>query len=74
MVVYGVPLPVGGFWLGVDRPPLWAVGSPTAVCHPGAGGSIGWADFEQDLAVAICHNRLIQTQEKLEDPAITSGW
>jgi CubicO group peptidase (beta-lactamase class C family) len=43
-----------GFWLGDD-----AVGNPPdLLCQPGSGGSIGWAQLENRLAVVICHNRL----------------
>lgn len=49
-----------GFWLG---------GEPTAsdplvgdhrdiVVSPGAGGSLTWADFRDNIAVAICHNNM----------------
>ncbi|KAK5102936.1 hypothetical protein LTS08_003738 [Lithohypha guttulata] len=59
-----LPIPVwfgaAGYWLG---------GEPTAsdplvgdhreiVYSPGAGGSLAWADFRKDLAVAICHNNM----------------
>lgn len=48
----------GGYWLGGDSPPAWpVVGAGTQIlCHPGAGGSIGWADMDTGLAVAILHN------------------
>jgi CubicO group peptidase (beta-lactamase class C family) len=35
------------------------VGSnPRTLYHPGAGGSIGFADRDERLAAAICHNRM----------------
>jgi len=37
---------------------------------PGAGGSIGWADPDQDLAVAICHNRMFNAFEPQHDPIL----
>jgi CubicO group peptidase (beta-lactamase class C family) len=40
------------------------------VCHPGQGGSIGWADPETRLAVAICHNRLFNASTPEEDPLL----
>src|SRR3546814_14265193 len=54
-VMFGIPIPisVGGYWLGGHR-----VSSPRAIWHPGAGGSLGWADPDQKLAVAVCHNRM----------------
>jgi len=35
--------------------------------NPGQGGSIGWADFDANLAVAICHNRLFNATSVEED-------
>jgi CubicO group peptidase (beta-lactamase class C family) len=64
-VMFGIPLPisVGGYWLGGPK-----VGSPRAIWHPGAGGSIGWADPDAKLAVAICHNRMFNTRNPADDP------
>ncbi len=62
--ILGFPVRVGtsGFWLGgdvTDEYPYRLVGeNPRTLCHPGAGGSIGWADPDENLAVAICHNRM----------------
>lgn len=62
--ILGIPVRVGtaGFWLGGDvsaEYPYRLVGeNPHTLCHPGAGGSIGWADPDARLAVAICHNRM----------------
>ncbi|MBV9994301.1 MAG: beta-lactamase family protein [Caulobacteraceae bacterium] len=58
-VMFDFPLPIsaGGYWLGGDR-----VSSPRAIWHPGRGGSIGWADPDNRLAVAVCHNRLFDTR------------
>ncbi len=68
-VMYGVPIPltIGGFWLGTDYPPTCAVGSNSAICHPGFGNSIGWADRERRLAVSICHNRMSQPMSADQD-------
>jgi CubicO group peptidase (beta-lactamase class C family) len=68
-VMFNIPLPIslGGFWLGGNHPPVCAVKSPRAICHPGQGGSIGWADFDANLAVAICHNRLFNANSIEED-------
>ena len=65
-VMFGIPLPIsnGGYWLGGPR-----VFGDRAIWHPGAGGSIGWADPERELAVAICHNRMF-TARKIEDDPI----
>jgi CubicO group peptidase (beta-lactamase class C family) len=43
----------GGFWL--EAPGV--AGSGRILSHPGLGGSIGWADLDNRLAVAMCHNR-----------------
>lgn len=58
----------GGFWLGSDHPGVEAaVGTaPSILCHPGAGGSIGWGDTASGLAVAICHNRMFS---RIDDPS-----
>ncbi|WP_298288944.1 serine hydrolase domain-containing protein [Novosphingobium sp.] len=66
-VMFGMPIPIsiGGYWLGGHR-----VSSPRAIWHPGAGGSIGWADPDQELAVAICHNRMFNAFEPQHDPIL----
>jgi len=71
-VMFNIPLPisVGGFWLGGDYPPVGSARSPRALCHPGQGGSIGWADPDQNLAVAICHNKMFNASSLAEDPIL----
>ena len=66
-VMFGIPIPisVGGYWLGGPR-----VTGPRAIWHPGAGGSIGWADPDQQLAVAVCHNRMFNTRDLADDPIL----
>ncbi|MBV9840566.1 MAG: beta-lactamase family protein [Sphingomonadaceae bacterium] len=66
-VMFGIPIPisVGGYWLGGHR-----VSSDRAIWHPGAGGSIGWADPDHELAVAICHNRMFNTRSPEDDPIL----
>ena len=44
---------IGGYWLAADG----VVGHGRILCHPGLGNSVGWADLDNRLAVAICHNR-----------------
>jgi CubicO group peptidase (beta-lactamase class C family) len=44
---------VGGYWLAADG----VAGRGRILCHPGLGASLGWADLDNRLAVAICHNR-----------------
>jgi CubicO group peptidase (beta-lactamase class C family) len=66
-VMFGMPIPisVGGYWLGGHR-----VSNPRAIWHPGAGGSLGWADPDQNLAVAICHNRMFNAHTPQDDPLL----
>jgi hypothetical protein len=59
-----LPIPVwfgaAGFWLGGEpgkSHPL--VGDHRDIAYsPGAGGSVTWADFRDNIAVAICHNNM----------------
>lgn len=71
-VMFGIPLPIsiGGFWLGGEHPPVCSVRNPRAICHPGAGGSIGWADPDHNLAVAICHNKMFNASSVETDPIV----
>lgn len=68
-VMFNIPLPIGsgGFWLGGPNPPVAAAKHARAICHPGQGGSIGWADPQLKLAVAICHNRLFNASSIADD-------
>jgi CubicO group peptidase (beta-lactamase class C family) len=72
-VMFGFPIPItiGGYWFGGDQPPVCSARSPRAICHPGQGGSIGWADPDSQLAVAICHNRLFNPATRAEDAILT---
>jgi CubicO group peptidase (beta-lactamase class C family) len=71
-VMFNIPLPIsmGGFWLGGPQTPVCSAKSRRALCHPGQGGSIGWADPDTGLAVAICHNRLFNASTPEEDPIL----
>lgn len=53
-------LGTGGYWIGGESPPAEPViGTNTGIlAHPGAGGSMAWADLDRKMAVAICHNRM----------------
>jgi len=71
-VMFNIPIPIsnGGFWLGGPNTPVCSAKSPRTLCHPGQGGSIGWADPDTRLAVAICHNRLFNASAPAEDPLL----
>lgn len=71
-VMFNIALPIsmGGFWLGGPNTPVCSPKNPRALCHPGQGGSIGWADPDTRLAVAICHNRLFNASSPEEDPIL----
>ncbi|MGE0387354.1 MAG: serine hydrolase domain-containing protein [Gammaproteobacteria bacterium] len=68
-VMFNRPLPISiaGYWLGGEQAPVASARSPRALCHPGQGGSIGWADPDLNLAVAICHNRMFNAASVEED-------
>jgi CubicO group peptidase (beta-lactamase class C family) len=68
-------LGMGGFHLGGESPPAPPVvgRNPHIVCHPGAGGSIGWADPDARLAVAICHNRMFDAPTPEGNPFVPIG-
>lgn len=51
-----VPVGIGGYYAGSNDP--IAGPGPHVLWHPGAGGSIGWADLDSQLAVTIAHNRM----------------
>jgi CubicO group peptidase (beta-lactamase class C family) len=80
--VQGVPHngSIGGFHLvasiGNAAPPLSmapAGRNPRTFGHPGAGGSIGWADPDTHLAVAITHNRMFRAMTPEENPLVLIG-
>jgi len=74
-VFFGMVVPIGwaGFWLGGDLPPVSAPRTPRALCHPGMGGSIGWADLDRRLAVGFCHNRMFDTLDVEQDSRTLIG-
>lgn len=71
-VMFGMPVPLGiaGFWLGGEQPPVAAAKHPRAICHPGAGNSIGFADPHTKLAVAITHNRMQAPRTRDDDTSL----
>jgi CubicO group peptidase (beta-lactamase class C family) len=56
-MTYGRMLPVGmgGFWIAA---PAVTERGPAILAHPGAGGSVGWADLDRRIGAAVCHNRM----------------
>jgi CubicO group peptidase (beta-lactamase class C family) len=69
--MFGAVMPIGiaGYWLGSEHWPMNVARNPRAFGHPGAGGTIAWADPDRRLAVAICHNRLSMPTED-SDPIL----
>ncbi len=60
----------GGFWLYDSASPLTTpVRSRSAICAPGSGASIAWADPSTGLAVAFCHNRMTNPADAAAHPA-----
>lgn len=75
-VFFGMKVPIAwsGFWLGgAEAPPVCSPRNMRALCHPGMGGSIGWADPDLKLAVAFCHNRMCDTLDIAEDSRTIIG-
>ncbi|WP_020500469.1 serine hydrolase domain-containing protein [Sciscionella marina] len=54
----GKPAPIGayGYWRGGAGAHPVVGEHPALLYHPGAGGSIAWAELDTGLSVAICHN------------------
>ena len=57
----------GGYWIGGSTPPAEPIigTNPHILASNGSGGSIGWADPDTKLAVAICHNRMFRINPPL---------
>jgi CubicO group peptidase (beta-lactamase class C family) len=75
-VFFGMKVPIAwsGFWLGgAKAPPVSSPRNMRALCHPGMGGSIGWADPDRKLAVAFCHSRMFDTVDIAEDSRTMVG-
>jgi len=69
---HATPLSYGGFWLGGPQKP--SVGSRANILFSlGTGGSLGWADADYELAVAIVHNKMYYGQTPATDPALAIG-
>lgn len=65
-----LPISTGGYWMGAGHTRTQPVGNPRALCHPGAGGSIGWADLDNNVAVAICLNRMYNCKSRDDDTVL----
>jgi len=75
-VFFGMVVPIAwsGYWLGgAKNPPVSAPRSMKALCHPGMGGNIGWADPDTKLAVGMCHNRMFDTVDISQDSRTIIG-
>jgi CubicO group peptidase (beta-lactamase class C family) len=75
-VFFGMVVPIGwaGYWLGgATAPPVCAPRNMRALCHPGMGGNIGWADMETKLAVGMTHNLMFDTINIEEDTRTIIG-
>jgi CubicO group peptidase (beta-lactamase class C family) len=62
-----------GYWLGGEpfNANTAVIGpNPGAFGHPGAGGSIGWADPDAGLAVAITKNRMLAPATPGDNPLV----
>jgi CubicO group peptidase (beta-lactamase class C family) len=60
-----------GYWLGGDKPALST--RSNVIYSLGAGGSLGWADPDYQLSVAIAHNKMYSRQPPEVDPQLTIG-
>jgi CubicO group peptidase (beta-lactamase class C family) len=60
-----------GYWLGGDKPALST--RSTVIYSLGAGGSLGWADPDCQLSVAIAHNKMYLRQSPDIDPQLAIG-
>jgi CubicO group peptidase (beta-lactamase class C family) len=71
----GFPQPIAwsGYWMGGDAPPCVSPRSKRAICHPGMGGAMGWADANRTLAVAFCHNKMSNPPLDRPDAATIVG-
>jgi CubicO group peptidase (beta-lactamase class C family) len=60
-VFFNTPMPLsqGGYWIyDPNNVSTCPAKGARAICVPGAGGSIGWADPDTGLAAAFCHNHM----------------
>jgi CubicO group peptidase (beta-lactamase class C family) len=71
-MTYGRQLPVGmgGFWL---EAPGVADGAERVLAHPGAGGTVAWAEPDSGLTVAVCHDRMFGVVDEHPFTALAEG-
>lgn len=60
-----IPLGLGGLW--IEAPGVVPAGWSGVLAHPGAGGSVAWAELDTGLSVAICHNRMFASAAEHPD-------
>jgi CubicO group peptidase (beta-lactamase class C family) len=60
-----------GYWLGGDKPALST--RSNVIYSLGAGGSLGWADPDYGLSVAIAHNKMYPRPRAEIDPQLAIG-
>lgn len=61
----------GGLMVGGSVPAhgdVLGFGSDRVLWHPGAGGAIGFADLDAELAVMICHNEFFDERHHAQHP------
>jgi CubicO group peptidase (beta-lactamase class C family) len=66
-MTYGRRLPVGLGGLWIEAPGVVARGGGPILAHPGAGGSVAWAELVRGLSVAIVHNRMFASTAEHPD-------
>lgn len=57
-MTYGRRLPVGQGGLWIEAPGVVPTHQAGVLAHPGAGGSVAWAELDSGLSAAICHDQM----------------
>ena len=66
-LTYGRRMPVGLGGLWIEAPGVVEPGRTGILAHPGAGSSVGWAELDRGLSVAICHDQMFATAAEYPD-------
>ncbi len=66
-LTYGRRMAVGQGGVWIEAPGVVASGSADVLAHPGAGGSVAWAQLDRGLSVAIVHNRMFASPAEHPD-------